>query len=280
MTLETASGTDPVHGRCLLLLLALGCLCSPALGQPQGYLAIIIDDIGYNAPLGQAAAQLPGDFTLAVLPFTPHGVALAQLGHRQGKEIMLHIPMSNSRNIAEDPGTLDADMDRQTFLDTLIQGLEEIPHLAGANNHMGSLLTEQSQPMHWLMAELAQRHLYFVDSRTSADSVALDVARLYGLPSLKRDVFLDNQRQPEHILAQLDAAIELAQTQGYALAIGHPYPETLAVLQEAPEHLAAAGVELVFASALLEQFSPARAERETFYRRRAPTDQTHRKSVE
>lgn len=243
----------------LLLWLALGCLSGPALGQQRGQLAIIIDDIGYSAENGQRAVNLPGDFTLAVLPFTPHGAELARRGHRRGKEIILHIPMSNSRNLPDDPGTLHGAMDRAGFLATLTRGLDDIPHLSGANNHMGSQLTQQSRPMHWLMAELARRELYFVDSRTSADTRALDTARMYGLPSGKRDVFLDNDRDPAQIQGRLRQAISRAQSTGQALAIGHPYPETLAVLEQAQPLLDAAGVSLVAVSALLPEPPTGRA---------------------
>lgn len=233
-----------------LWLLALLGLSEPA--SAQGKLAIIIDDVGYNAVLGERTLALAGDFTLALLPEAPHSARLARLAAAQGKEIMLHNPMSNTRGLPLDGGALTGDMDRATFLAVLERNFELIPQAVGLNNHMGSLLTQKAEPMGWLMESLQSRNLYFVDSRTSVASRAWETARLYQVPSLRRDVFLDHDRDPEQIARQLSLAIELAQTRGYAVAIGHPYPETLRVLEGLQPLLDAADVALVPVSRLLE----------------------------
>ena len=236
----------------LSIAILLWCFVQPAFAAR---LAIIIDDIGYNGPLGRRAADLDGAFTLAVLPFTPHTRELAQRAHEQGKEIILHAPMSNTRHMPLGKGGLESGMDYDEFMITLRADLADVPHLAGVNNHMGSQLTQEPEPMGWVMDELVRRDLYFVDSRTSAASQALAVAEAYGVPSLKRDVFLDNIRTREHINEQLLKAVQLAKRRGSAVAIGHPYPQTLSVLEQAPRLLAAHGVELVFASDLLREAS-------------------------
>lgn len=225
-----------------------------SLSQPvfaQGSLAIIIDDIGYSLALGKRTADLQGDFTLAVLPFTPHGIELAQRGHQRGKEIMLHAPMSNRRNYPLGRGGLVSGMQRAEFLTVLRQNLANIPHVQGVNNHMGSQLTEQAEPMRWLMAELKLRGLYFVDSRTSPQTKALTMAEKIQLPSRKRDVFLDDEPTRSNIRYQLLRALELAQQQGSAIAIGHPYPETLTELEQLQPLLNQYKVQLVKASQLM-----------------------------
>jgi uncharacterized protein len=219
-------------------------------------LAIIIDDVGYNLNLGKRAADLNGDFTLAVLPFTPHGVELAERAHRRGKEIMLHAPMSNRHNYPLGRGGLKSGMQRSEFLTVLRQNLANIPHIKGLNNHMGSQLTEQAEPMSWLMDELQQRQLYFVDSRTSAQTQALIMAEKIHLPSRKRDVFLDDERTKRNIKYQLLRALKLAQQQGSAIAIGHPYPETLHELEQLQPLLAQYQVQLVKASQLMQPPQP------------------------
>lgn len=230
---------------------------SDALGSTQptenikGHLAIIIDDIGYNLTLGKRTTDLPGNFTLAVLPFTPHGTQLAERAHQRGKEVMLHAPMSNRHNYPLGRGALVMDMNRADFLNVLRQNLASIPHVKGVNNHMGSLLTEQATPMAWLMDELQRQQLYFVDSRTSAQTQALNMAQKIQLPSRKRDVFLDDKRDADAIRQQLLRAFELAQQQGSAIAIGHPYPETLSLLEQLQPLLKQYRVELVPASALM-----------------------------
>lgn len=230
-------------------------LSAPAQAQPRAKLAIIIDDIGYNLPLGQRTINLTGAFTLAVLPFTPHGSELAELAHKQGKELMLHAPMSNHANYPLGRGGLVSGMARAEFLKVLRQNLANIPYIKGVNNHMGSQLTEQAEPMRWLMQELQARQLYFVDSRTTVRTQALIEAERINLPSRRRDVFLDDQRNRAHIENQLLLALAKASQQGAAIAIGHPYPETLAVLNNIQPLLAHYNVQLVPVSHLMSGFN-------------------------
>lgn len=242
----------------VLLLAGAAPLCGAAPASPPGktsaqpaQLAIIIDDLGYNLSMGRRTLDLPGAITVAVLPFTPHGRELAAYAHRRGKEIMLHAPMSNHHQYPLGRGGLRSGMDKHEFLAVLRHNLADIPYVQGVNNHMGSQLTEQAEPMGWLMAELKHRQLYFVDSRTSAQTQALNQAQAIGLPSLKRDVFLDDKRDQQLIHQQLLRALEKAQQQGLAVAIGHPYPETLRVLEQLPALLDSYQVELVAVSALM-----------------------------
>lgn len=216
---------------------------------------VIIDDIGYNAELGRRAADLDGQFTLAILPFTPHSTELAERAHARGKELILHAPMSNTRDIPLGQGALQSNMTDTAFTQALAVMLKDIPYIRGVNNHMGSRLTQEQEPMNWLMRELAKRKLYFIDSRTSARSLAQQTARQYQIPSLKRDIFLDNQRNPDLIRAQLHKALALAKAKQSAIAIGHPYPETLQVLEQIQPLLAEYQVELVSASTLLAKTS-------------------------
>ncbi len=215
-------------------------------------LAIIIDDIGYNHENGLRVTQLPANITLAVLPFSPHGPELAKAAANEGKEIMLHTPMSTLGGRKLDTGGLDEHMSQADFIRTLYADLDSIPAVKGVNNHMGSRLTQQSEPMLWLMEALKTRSLYFVDSRTTADSLAYETAQENALRSAKRDIFLDNQRSPEAIAKQLRKAIRIAEKKGYAIAIGHPYNETLDVLEKLlPELISDSQVQLVPASAVV-----------------------------
>lgn len=242
---------------------AFGLFLMLMLSQPvcaTARLAIIIDDIGYNLPLGKRTADLRGAFTLAVLPFTPHGIELAERAHRNGKEIMLHAPMSNHHQYPLGRGGLESGMQRAEFLAVLRQNLASVPHIKGVNNHMGSRLTEQAEPMRWLMDELQQRQLYFVDSRTSAQTRALDMAQAIRLPSRKRDVFLDDEQTPANIKYQLLRALKQAQQQGSAIAIGHPYPATLAQLEQLQPLLDQHQVQLVSVSQLMPQTGSARVQ--------------------
>lgn len=254
--------TPKARFHCRWLFILLSCLASidsassaPAANQ-HAQLAIIIDDLGYNLRLGQRTLNLPGAITVAVLPFTPHGRELAHYAHQQGKEVMLHAPMSNHHDYPLGRGGLRSGMAKTEFIAVLRQNLANVPHVKGVNNHMGSQLTEEAEPMGWLMAELKQQQLYFVDSRTSAQTQALIQAQEIGLPSRRRDVFLDDKKDQQVIYQQLLLALEKAQQQGSAIAIGHPYPETLRVLEQLPELLARYQVHLVKASQLMADTIP------------------------
>ena len=180
-----------------LIALALFVIAPLTYGQhtsapdsPRPRIAIIIDDIGYHYGQGKRTIDLPGSITLAVIPFTPNAVRLAELGHRQGKEIMLHAPMANASGTPMEAGALSDSMNRENFVRRLRESIDSVPHVSGLNNHMGSLLTQLREPMTWLATELKQQNLYFVDSRTSPLTVAELIARNNYLPTLKRDISL------------------------------------------------------------------------------------------
>lgn len=196
-----------------------------------GKLAIIIDDIGYNIPQGKRAVALRAPITLSVLPHTPGAKSLATAGFASGKQIMLHIPMSNVQKKPLGPGALTSEMNKEEFLASLQKSIANIPHLSGVNNHMGSELTTQKQAMTWLMQELSKQNLFFIDSVTSPKSVAYRTAKEHGLISAQRDIFLDNDQDSKAIERQLLKAIRLAKSKGYAIAIGHPYKSTMDVLE-------------------------------------------------
>lgn len=170
---------------------------------------------------------------------------------------MLHAPMSNQQGMALGAGGLHGGMTKEEFLRVLRGNIAAVPYVQGVNNHTGSQLTQEAAPMAWLMAELQHQGLYFVDSRTTANTLAERSAQAIGLPSGRRDVFLDNSQAPNHIAAQLAQAIALAKRHGSAIAIGHPYPNTLAQLAQLPSLLAQQQVELVPASHLMRIKHPA-----------------------
>ena len=140
-------------------------------------IAIIIDDMGHSLVEGERLANLDQPLTLAFLPYRPHTDSLARLAYKQHKEIMLHAPMANTRNYGLGPGGLTPEMDEQSMVTTLRRALQSIPHVQGVNNHMGSLLTQQLQPMDWVMKELFRYPVYFIDSRTIAITPATKVYR-------------------------------------------------------------------------------------------------------
>ncbi|WP_053980227.1 divergent polysaccharide deacetylase family protein [Marinagarivorans algicola] len=227
--------------------------------QSSNIMAIVIDDIGYQRREGLRTLHLPGKLTIAVLPFTPFAQTLAKRAPKLGKEVMLHAPMEPKALQHWGEG-LTAVMTETELRNDFVAMINDIPNLIGVNNHMGSGLTENAQVMDWLMAELPQRGLYFIDSRTSAKSAAYTAAKKRGIPTYQRDIFLDNNRDKKAINQQLNRLIRATQKTGMALGIGHPYPETLDVLEQRLPELKALGIELVTVSELLN----ARSRREAF----------------
>lgn len=222
----------------------------PAATSLPPTIAIIIDDMGHNLEEGERLARMDQPLTLAFLPYRRHTVPLAQMAWRQHKEIMLHAPMANTRNFGLGPGGLTPDMDEQSMVTTLRRALQSIPHVQGVNNHMGSLLTQQLQPMDWVMKELNRYPVYFVDSRTIASSIASDVATAYKIPNLKRDVFLDHQQTEEYVDKQFKLLIQRAKENGSAVAIGHPHKVTVDYLEKHLPLLDQQGVAIATISGL------------------------------
>lgn len=192
--------------------------------------------------------------TLSFLPQTPFARRLAISAHGQGKEVMLHLPMESVAHRPLGPGGVTLHMTRGEFMRTVSAGLASLPYVRGVNNHMGSLLTRHPGHMGWLMSAMEDfGPLYFVDSRTTAETVARQIAEEHHIPHRDRDVFLDNARIPALIRTQLKKLLERARHRGTAVGIGHPYPETLAVLEQMLPRLGSEyGIRLVPVSELFE----------------------------
>ena len=219
----------------------------------EKFASIIIDDVGNSFEHGRNVIELPVALTIAILPGTTYAKPLARLATDKRKEVMLHLPMQSIEHHDHAPGRLDLHMTDQAFRHQLRQNLNSVPYVRGVNNHMGSLLTRHPGHMAWLMeAILDHGGLFFVDSFTTPDSVAHQVAREYRIPTARRDVFLDNEVSAEAISASFERLKLMARKQGSAVGIGHPYPETLQFLERVLPGLAAEGFELVPVASLLE----------------------------
>jgi polysaccharide deacetylase 2 family uncharacterized protein YibQ len=249
--------------RQFILAVWLGLLSTASAAETMAYaspagrlpgIAIIIDDLGHQHEQGLRAVNLPGPVACAFLPFGPFTTALAEQAHARNKEVMLHLPMQPVDHIpsSQEQGLLTLDMTRQQFVDTLSGNIAAVPHVTGLNNHMGSLLTRHPGSMAWLMQAIGQRgNLFFIDSRTTKATVASRLAGEYGVPSMERNIFLDNIPERAAVRAQFRRLLDTARRQGTALGIAHPYPETLEVLAEELETLGEQGIRLVPVSRLI-----------------------------
>jgi uncharacterized protein len=215
--------------------------------------ALIIDDLGYSLTRGRRAIDLPGAITCAILPGAPHARSLALYAGAAGKEIMLHLPMQGIEGSRSEPGSLSGQMDEDAFRAMLREHLAAVPEAAGVNNHMGSSVTPLAEQMDWLMDELADKELYFVDSRTTHMTVGADAARSHRVRFTQRDVFLDNEKDPAAIVTAFQQLIRKAKKRGRAVAIAHAHPVTLATLERLLPTLAEEGIVLEPVSRLLPQ---------------------------
>ncbi|PIE43528.1 MAG: hypothetical protein CSA50_04210 [Gammaproteobacteria bacterium] len=233
-----------------LLLMAL--LPPPLSGQEANLpiIAIIIDDMGHHQAIGKRFIALPYPLTLSFLPYRAHTQTLARQAHDAGKEIMLHTPMESTSGIALGKGALHSGMSRLSLITSLRKQIRSLPFISGVNNHMGSALTQNGEIMRWLMSELKQYPLYFVDSRTIASSVAANISRQYQIPTQERDVFLDHKVSAQAIDHQFNRLLGIAKKKGYAIAIGHPHLLTLHYLEKALPLLGEKGIALTTISGL------------------------------
>lgn len=238
------------------LLLVSALAAAPAQAAGGISIGLIIDDLGNSLRDGARAAQLPAPVACAVLPHTPHARELAELAHARGKEVILHLPMESREPVEPGPGQIDARMPPLEVRATLDYNLTTVPHVIGINNHMGSLFTTQPVAMHGLLRELQRRRLFFIDSRTTADSIAAAAARREAIPTLERDVFLDDEPGAEAVAAQLVRLEQLARRHGYALGIGHPRPTTLAALEQWLPQLAQRGIRVIPLTTRLAEIHP------------------------
>jgi uncharacterized protein len=221
-------------------------------GKENARLAIIIDDLGSDRSAADAVFALGYPLTISVLPNHDHSVDIANEAHRRGFQVMLHLPMQSVANETPEARELRPGMPAPEVAAMVDQFLQNVPSATGVNNHQGSQATADAALMDELMPVLRDRHLFYVDSRTTAATVAYDTAQDFGVRSAFRNVpFLDDVAQVAAVRKQLDLALRDAREKGEAVAIGHPHAATLQALREVLPHAQERGVRLVLASELV-----------------------------
>ena len=216
----------------------------------KGKVVLIIDDMGYNKH-DIDAFRLHGDITYAILPHTPFSGHFADLAYLANRDVMLHIPMENLSGKALGPGAITSEMNEQQIHKILGLALKDVPNAIGINNHMGSLLTQNSTPIAHTMTFLKQHNLFFVDSKTSRFSIVEEQAAKHGVVSFHRNVFIDNDLSEQAMLKQFNLLVRIAQKYKRAIGIAHPYPETVKFLKKHLPTLSDKGVELAPISTIL-----------------------------
>lgn len=214
--------------------IALSIAGSLALASPAfaGKLAIVIDDFGYRPQTENQVLAMPATISVAVLPNAPHAREMATKAHNTGHEVLIHLPMAPLSKQPLEKDTLRPEMSQEEVARIIQDAVTKVPFAVGLNNHMGSAMTSSLPGMEKVMQALSRYNLYFLDSMTIGNSQAMRAASGTGVKVIKRKVFLDDTQNEADIRVQFNRAIQLARRNGSAIAIGHPHPSTVRVLQQ------------------------------------------------
>lgn len=222
-------------------------------GDHPPLVAIVIDDIGYDQQIANRLLTIDAPLTFSVLPHGPCSIEVAVAARAKGHEIMLHQPMEPLEfpEVNPGPGALLIQMSPDELIGQFKSNLDQFPGLKGVNNHMGSGISTSPEHMRQIFSILKKRGLYYIDSRTTAETVARASAQLLKLPFAERDIFIDHFEDEKFIRSQLKKLIQRAQEQGYAVGIAHPHDVTYRVVADFIPILKEK-VELVPASMVVE----------------------------
>lgn len=231
----------------------------PARGSGRGAIAVVVDDVGNADGSLERLARLDGPLAIAVLPGAPRAREAAALAKRKGWDLLVHLPMEGARGPAE-PETISSNDEDAEIARRVAAAIDRVPGASGLNNHQGSLATADRRVVRAVLSVVLERGLFFLDSRTSAASVAAEEARVLGLATIPRDVFLDDARAeaaaeggaPEALAAAWSRALALAASRGHAVVIGHPSASTVDFLAANLPALDGRGVLRVKVSELVD----------------------------
>lgn len=239
----------PQFRRTILTLATLLAFTHPVFA---GKLAIVIDDFGYRPHTENQVLALPPNISVAVLPNAPRAREMATKAHNSGHEVLIHLPMAPLSKQPLEKDTLRPEMSSDEIERIIREAVNNVPYAVGLNNHMGSAMTSSLFGMQKVMQALEHYNLYFLDSMTIGNSQAMRAASGTGVKVIKRKVFLDDTQNEADIRRQFNRAIELARRNGSAIAIGHPHPATVRVLQQMVYRLPA-DITLVRPGSLLNE---------------------------
>ena len=220
--------------------------------KPGIKLALLIDDMGRTTGQVDRLKALKIPISIAVIPGLAQDRSVAELAHRSGIQVLIHLPMEALPGAYErlEGNGLKLAYHDQEIVTRLTGYRARIPQAVGANNHMGSAFTQSPEKMKTVLTFLKNNQLFFIDSVTSPRTVAFATARSLAVPTARRDVFLDNVQQDRQIRSQMLQAIRIAEKKGSALVIAHPHSQTFASLERIVPELVSRGVTFVTAGSL------------------------------
>ena len=247
MQVEMTCGFDSLHTTSIFLK-------KTTQRRRTGQIALVIDDFGGHSRHYKRFCDLQQRLTLAILPNAGPVTAIADRARQNGHDLLIHLPMEPDDYPTQNPGkgAIMAHYSEGQVRSALQQALKRIPEAVGFNNHMGSKITRDESIMHTLLTEAKKRHLLFLDSRTTPHSVAYELAQSLGVPSLRRDIFIDEVDDRAAIEAALWDLAAQASRMGRAIGIGHDRTNTLFALERVLPRLEQRG----FRFASLGQLTP------------------------
>tara|TARA_B100001971_G_scaffold205282_1_gene222558 strand:- start:123 stop:950 length:828 start_codon:yes stop_codon:yes gene_type:complete len=221
--------------------------------QTKGEIGLIIDDFGYrNDEISDGFLHLDVNLTCAVIPGHAYSSTFGEKAVSRGHEVIVHMPMENvGENRGEEEFVLRVDMKPDAVKNRVYDALDQIPEAIGMNNHQGSQATADPGVMNSVAAVLKERNKFFIDSRTTPETVAESIMNNWKVPSARRNVFLDNDHDEEKITRQLLSLVEIAERDGSAIGIGHVKQNTLNVLRKQIPELKRKGFKFEFVSNML-----------------------------
>jgi len=216
-------------------------------------IAIVVDDFGYTTGNLDDFYSIGLPLTFSILPNLEFSGYVAESARSRGYEVILHLPMeAQNGSLNKEKNTILTTMTASEISRILDESIDSVPGIKGVSNHTGSKATENEAVMRTVLTDLKKRKLYFLDSKSTANSVCLKAAKATGIMFAERDIFLDNESNPAYIKGYLDKLVEKARARGYAIGICHDRPVTAQVMKEMLPKLAKEGIEFVPASRLAE----------------------------
>lgn len=225
----------------------------PKAAGSRGEMAIVVDDFGYNREPIAGYADMGRPITFSVLPYRTYSTEAASRALGAGHLVMLHLPMEPmSASEGVEPTVITTGMSDEEIRQTVSKAIASIPGVKGVNNHQGSKATADRRVMKTVLGVIKSQNLFFIDSRTSSQSVAADVSRQMGIRTGENELFIDNSSDIGQIKNQLRKAIDLAERYGSVIVIGHSRPNTVVAVREMIPEIEAAGIRLVYVDQLVK----------------------------
>lgn len=215
--------------------------------------AVIIDDIGHSHPAARPFLEMDHPVALSILPERPFSRELASEALKRDKTILLHLPMQpvGYPDVDPGPGAILLDQSVEEMSQVLEKDIASLKGIVGINNHMGSEATTDARLMETVLTIINDKNLFFIDSRTSPETIALKMAQQMGVPSARRDIFLDNDKTPSAIDARTDELLDLAEKKGWALGIGHANAETAEALERMAQKASERNIQWISLESLI-----------------------------